>query len=261
MDNNVSIVVSSCDLFEDCWAPFIHSMRKYWPDCEWPVYVISNHKAIDGPEGFSFIKVGEDLKFASNLKRALDNIRTDYIIYLQEDFFLDRRVDNEAIKEHVAYCMRNGVDYMRLGFKFMNGRVVDKIYAENNITDAYSLCLQAAIWKRETLYGLLLDNWSGWDFEYKIRQYVMDNHICLKILELRKEFADKGIRYVTGTAVRKGRWTISGYDFLREEGFPHLLDKREREGYVLNTIQGVHGFFMMPCRALARLMRVFNWNF
>ena len=68
MDNNVSIVVSSCDLFEDCWAPFIHSMRKYWPDCEWPVYVISNHKAIDGPEGFSFIKVGEDLKFASSVK-------------------------------------------------------------------------------------------------------------------------------------------------------------------------------------------------
>ena len=78
-----AIVVNSCDAFNDCWNPFIHSMTKYWNDCPWQVYIISNNNTIECPKGFSFLQVGEDKKFASNLKKAISMLDSEYIIYLQ----------------------------------------------------------------------------------------------------------------------------------------------------------------------------------
>ena len=111
MNKNIAIVVSSCDFFQDCWEPFIYSIQKYWPDCPWPVYIISNEKEIKTPMGISFIKVGKDRLFASNLRTALHKIDADYIIYLQEDYWLNQRVDNNAIVEHINYRVQKQLDY------------------------------------------------------------------------------------------------------------------------------------------------------
>lgn len=261
MKDKVAIVVSSCDFFEDCWAPFFHSMKKYWPDCEWPVYMVSNHKEMACPEGFHFAKVGDDKKFASNLKRSLEQIDAEYVVYLQEDYFLNQKVDNDAIKRHVDYCQTNGVDYLRLGFPYLKGKQVDEVYTENDWLAPYALCLQAAIWKKETLYALLLENWSGWDFEYKIQKWAQEQGLKLRVFGLREGQKAIGVNYVTGTAVRKGRWTRPGYQYLKDEGFTDLLDKRGLEGWVFYHLQEVHGIFRKPCLAVVKLMKIVNWNF
>lgn len=259
--SKVAIVVSSCDFFEDCWAPFIHSLKKFWSDCEWQIYIISNNKEMDCPDGLHFIKVGEDKKFASNLKYALKQLDAEYIIYLQEDYFLNKKVDNEALQKHVKYCVDYGIDYMRLGFPFLTGKIIDDIYVENDMMDEYALCLQAAIWKKNMLETILIEGWSGWDFEYKIQQYAQNNGLKFKVLGIRKEYTTLGLNYVTGTAVRKGRWTRSGAKFLKEEGFSNLLSKRGIEGRVLYHFQEVHGIFRKPCLAVVKLMKIFQWNF
>lgn len=257
----ISIIVNSCDAFADCWKPFIHSIKKEWSDCPWPVYIISNNKEIDTPEGIKFLKVGEDRKFASNLKKALSSIDSKYIIYLQEDYFLNRKVNQKAIESHIEYCIQHDVDYMRLGMPFIKGDVENTIYSTNKLTDKYALCLQAAIWKKETLESLLFDGWSGWDFEYKIQRYAIENNIDLKILGLNQKYDAKGINYVTGTAVRKGRWTQSGYQYLKDEGFSELTLLRGCEGRVFAYLQTVSGVFNVPSRILVRIMKYFKWNF
>lgn len=257
---DTAIIVNSCDAFSDCWRPFIHSVRKYWNDCPWPVYIISNNNSISTPEGISFIKIGEDKKFASNLKKAIEAIDSEYIIYLQEDYFLNKNVDQKSIEQHLLYCKQNNVDYMRLGMPFIKGEPVE-CYSANKLTDKYALCLQAAIWKRSTLRSLLFEGWSGWDFEYKIQDYAIKQGMDIKIFGLRKECNEKGINYVTGTAVRKGKWTRSGYDFLKDEGFVTEIPKRGKEGYIFYHLQEIQGVFRLPALAIVKLMKKMKWNF
>lgn len=259
--NNIAIIVNSCDAFSDCWMPFIHSIKKEWSDCPWSVYIISNNKEIETPEGIAFIKVGEDKKFASNLKKALSVIDSKYIIYLQEDYFLNRKVNQKAIESHIEYCIQHDVDYMRLGMPFIKGDVENTIYSTNKLTDKYALCLQAAIWKKETLESLLFEGWSGWDFEYKIQRYAIENNMDLKILGLNKKNSAMGINYVTGTAVRKGKWTLSGYEFLKKEGYEDIIPKRGKEGFCFFHLQETHGILRLPALAIVKMMKWFNWNF
>lgn len=259
--NNISIIVNSCDAFADCWKPFIHSIKKEWDDCPWPVYIISNNQEIDTPEGIKFLKVGKDRKFASNLKQALSSTDSKHIIYLQEDYFLNRKVNQKAIESHIEYCIQHDVDYMRLGMPFIKGDVENTIYNTNNLTDKYALCLQAAIWKKETLESLLFDGWSGWDFEYKIQQYAIREGMKINILGINEENKCLGINYVTGTAVRKGKWTLSGYEFLKKEGYEDVIPKRGKEGFCFFHLQETHGILRLPALAIVKMMKWFNWNF
>ena len=82
----VSVVVTSCDHFSECWEPFIKSIDKHWGDCPWDINIISNYQSIKS-EKVKFINVGEDKGWASNLKVALKQIDSNYIIYLHEDYF------------------------------------------------------------------------------------------------------------------------------------------------------------------------------
>ena len=259
--SKVAVIVNSCDAFNDCWEPFIHSMTKFWGDCTWPVYLISNFKEIECPQGFSFLKVGEDRKFASNLKYAIERVDAEYLIYLQEDYFLNKKVNQEALGKHIEYCIHNDIDYMRLGMPFIKGESVSGIYTKNKLADKYALCLQAAIWKRKTLHSLLFEGWSGWDFEYKIQQYAIRERMKINILGINEENKCLGINYVTGTAVRKGKWTLGGYEFLKNEGFEDIIHKRRKEGFCFFHLQETHGILRLPALAIVKIMKCFNWNF
>lgn len=258
---NVAIVVSSCDFFKDCWEPFIYSIKKFWEECPYPIYIVSNNDSIDTPAGISFIKVGEDKKFASNLRAAIKEVDADYIIYLQDDYWLNKRVNNDDIAQHLDYCIQHQVDYLRLTFPFQKGEDVNGLYRKHELTQRYAICLQAAIWKRVTLLALLREGDSGWDFEYKIQQHAIQSHVGIKVLGIKQEYANSGINYVRGTAVRKGLWTIEGYHFLNDNGFDQLLEKRGKEGWFFGNIIDNQGPLRPLCLAIVKIMMKFKWNF
>src|SRR3954462_14572662 len=101
--SSVAIVVSSCDPFFDAWRPFVFFFRKYWPDCPFPVFLIVNRlrirSAIVQP-----IAVGPDREWASNMISALASISQPYILYFQEDYFLNGPVNNELLAKDFAYA-------------------------------------------------------------------------------------------------------------------------------------------------------------
>src|SRR3989344_9116599 len=90
--NNCAIVVSSFDGFVDLWEPFFTLLFRYWPDCPYPIYLISNSKTYDHPR-VTTVAIGEDGKWANNLFIALDQIPATHIIYMQDDYFLTGPVD------------------------------------------------------------------------------------------------------------------------------------------------------------------------
>ena len=89
-----AILISSCDLYSDCWLPMIYSLRKNWPECPYPVFIVSNYRKLE-EKGINFTDVGEDKGFGSNTKKALELIKADYVIFFLDDFFLND-IDKEG---------------------------------------------------------------------------------------------------------------------------------------------------------------------
>ena len=83
-NKNCSIIVSSCDNFSDLWEPFFILFFKYWPDCPFKIYLISETK-IYSDEKVEMISLKKDMGWASNLKAAIRRINTPYFIYFQEE--------------------------------------------------------------------------------------------------------------------------------------------------------------------------------
>lgn len=257
------IVVSSCDAFKDCWEPFLYSVKKYLAEMPYEIYIISNFLELPDDK-IAFIKVGEDKGWASNLKKALTQIDADYILYMQEDYWLTRNINTDKFRAQVDYCNNNGVDYLRLSYPYCDKYRIDSMFAMSPVeSEKYALCLQPAIWKKETLEKLLIEGWSGWDYEAKVCQYVVDNKIPIKaqvVLSYGDE--EQKLWYVDYTAVRKGKWTRPGAAYLRNNGFERLLKNRKTEGWLIDKLAIWRNIpiFHPFASGLIRMLNKFKWN-
>jgi hypothetical protein len=158
-----SVLVVSCDKYKDLWTPFFTLFSRYWPDCEWPVYLGTNfaHPDVDYVRT---IPAGEDEAWSKRLRFFLQQLTTEYVLLLLEDFFLDRPVSSDSIREHLKLLHSlDGAslrlfpnpypDYVRKGIGVIHPRA------------AYRVSLQASIWNRSRLLDLLVDEESPWQFE------------------------------------------------------------------------------------------------
>lgn len=265
---NTAIVVSSCDLYSDCWLPMIHSLRKFWSDCPYPIYIVSNFESLD-EVGINFIKVGEHKGFGSNMNRALDYIQEDNIIFFLEDFFLNEKVDNEIISQHIKYCSEKDIDFMKIDscdIMFRDElRIENSCYCSNPIDRRYSLNLAIAIWKKNSFKSLCVEGYSAWDFERNGIDYIRKNNININSVTILSSCISKNtIKKIGGAgAVTKGRWTISGKNYLNENGFSFLLNKREVEGRFsryLTSFYTPNSLLWLPFGLLLRIIQKLNIN-
>lgn len=236
----IAVLISSCDAFNDCWAPMLYSLKRYWPDCPFPIYFISNYNKIDDP-GIEFINVGKDNGFASNLGFALNKIDCDYIIYFQEDYFLSENVNTVAIIGHINHCYENNIDLLKIhGNDFLlrdQYRINDSDYCINPLDIRYSINTSVAIWKREILARLCVKGYSGWNWERNIISFIESNRIKINSEILHSScYKEKSIITLPGGAVAKGRWTQNGVFFLRRFGFENVVSRREVEGKFITLL-------------------------
>lgn len=227
----VALLVCSCDYYSECWGPIVASFKKYWPDCEYPIVIVSNHKDWDSNEA-QVVKVGDHKGWASDTLKAVSMTDFDYYIYFQEDYFLNKPVDNEAIKAHVKHCVENGVEYLKIhpdpgAPQNDDKRIGDSDYCLNPLLKKYSINTAIAIWHRDLFKKVCVPGYTGWDFEYKIVQYLKEHHVTVKSEMLHSSVAyTKGITTIRGNGIQRGKWTPAGVEFLRENGFENLISNR-----------------------------------
>ena len=258
--NKFALVISSCDLYSDCWKPLFHSIHKYWPDCPYPIYLICNYMD-SGDDSVIPIKVGEHLGWGSNTKKALSQIECDYLIYFQEDYFMNKPVNTECMKENLEYCVKNNVDYLRLMPPFKDKYPYDDIYcidkAVRRKTKLRAMSLMACIWKKSTLDNLCIEGWTGWDFERKILAYIKERNIKINRLVVKSSMYSKfGLPVIGSTGIRKGIWTKEGYDYLVENGFILEAQGRKVEGKFMTWCRNQHQpLLRIPCAIMIRIMQ------
>lgn len=237
-NNEVTILVSSFDGFADCWVPFLYGFKKYWPSCKYQIYLITNSKDSPDETMLPSLKTSEDLGWASNLSLALESVDSDYIIYLQEDFWLNQQVNQANLERYIEIVKQRNWQFLRIA-----PLTVPKAYLNENVFPTFGkkrLTLQAGIWEKSFLQSLLFEGESGWDFEQKSTERLKGKQkktYCVNS-GLASNFV---LAYCWGTAVRKKKWTRGAVDFIEKENLEFDLTKRKRESNLETALLKLSG--------------------
>jgi hypothetical protein len=251
----LSILVVSCDRYGDLWKPFFVFQRKFWPDCPYRIFVGSNHTPCL-ESGVTSLTIGDDRNWSDGLMRMLGSIPTEFVLTIQEDFLLWKRVRNEEVEHCLRFLLSTGGFSIKLK---PAPRPNVSIPGEPLIGilqpgAPYRVSNQATIWRKSALQSLLVSGESPWTMESKGTA--------------RSEAIEKGfysvwrpvLQYEGHGAISRGKWERKWVRRCRELGVSPDLSSRK----VMSLLEsfrwsvGKAGFSvigLVPWRVRARLLR------
>jgi hypothetical protein len=215
------IVISSCDRYSDAWGPFFTLFFRYWPDCPFPIYLISTGRQFPDAR-VTTVPFPVDLGWSGNLIGTLKQITEPYIIYFQEDYFLKAKVDTDQVRSALDFIRNENAAYLRLyrpypDLPYKNHTLIGAI----SLNAPYRNCTQTAIWKTDLLLSLLRPGETGWDFE--LRGGLERSR---QLPEPFLAYKQPVINYVC-TAILRGEYMWDAVRFCRREGIK--LDHKARK--------------------------------
>lgn len=213
--NDLTIFVNTSDNFDDCWGPFFRLFNLYWPDCPFPIVLNTEtkdyqYKSLDIT--CSKVSAGDATRigWSECLLRALDKIQTPYILYLQEDYFLESPVKEDRILD-LLNELRAGVAGA-IRFSGSNGigpfhPTKSSLILEVDKSAKWRLSLQAGLWKKSVLASLVRKHETPWQLESygSIRTRWLKDKICC-VNSVNNTSFDNEIFPYTPTGVVAGRW-------------------------------------------------------
>lgn len=254
-NNNLAILIVSCDKYADIWEPFFKIFFKEWEDIPFKIYLGSNYKKYEDKR-VTNISIGEDRAWCENLEKMIKNIEEDNIMFILEDFFLTNKVNTSEIEKAFEYFKKNNIDCLKLcpdryhKSKKIIGSIENIVIKDLEPYTPYRINTAVCIWKKYFLMALCIPGLSAWDFETVNSELI--NYFDCKIYYL-----EPPILYFKH-AVEKGRWLEQGMNNLKknnilvEYGERGLYDpemKTEEEKNVIKNLIRNYSVFL-PIRKL-----------
>lgn len=169
-----SVFVNTCDSFDDCWAPFFTLLRKNWPSCGAPIFLNTENAVWTAPDvaiHCTRVQTGSQrrLTWSECLLAGLEQVKTPLVLYLQEDYFINRPVRADVIEAAADYMMTHpAVKHVALtahGSRGPHSDAAEEWLQTIGQRAAYRISTQAGLWRVETLRSYLRPEESGWMFE------------------------------------------------------------------------------------------------
>jgi len=208
-----AVVMITCKKFSQAWNPFFILLKKYWPDCPYKIYMITDFGKYED-EIVETITIGSDLGFSSNLIYGLNKIPEDIILYFQEDYLFTDYFNTEKILSFENYlCENSNIGCLRLAP--CPGPTAPSEYKDLGILqigDAYRVSTQTAFWRKNVLLSLLVLKESGGDFEIKGTK--RSNNLPYKFLSVWRE--QTPTPYFI-TAIVRSVWQEGALELLKKE--------------------------------------------
>lgn len=206
---DLSLLVLSCDKYKDLWDVFAHYFRTNWPDCPFPVYLLTNEETHQA-DGIVSLQTGADVGWSDSVIRALAKLQSKYVLFLMDDTFLHVPFQTSVVLDALEFLERAGgtcVKLRPLPFP-LQGVPGEVSYGRLSADTPYRNGLFMSIWNRPCLLGYLKKGESAWQFE---------------TLASSRTEADKGFYAVRQDhfkfihAIIKGRWIRSSFERVSKD--------------------------------------------
>jgi hypothetical protein len=238
MHHSYALLVNTTDSFSDCWEPFFKLFSIYWTEYEGKIYLNTEYKNysyknlnIIPVKGCSVKLCEHKITWSECLKRALESIDNDIVLYMQEDYFLKDTVKNEIVEKYVRLMKEHeDIHCIHLTDQAV---IADKKSKDYNglytvaLKQRYRISCQAALWRKDVLLSYLRPYENAWQFEefgsrrgaaLKHNFYVVDkNWVKLNKFEI--------IPYIF-TGIVQGRWNEEVVSLFAEHGIEIDFTKR-----------------------------------
>jgi hypothetical protein len=173
MKDKLTVVIGSCDSYNNLWKNFDILFKRYW-EIDTTNIFISETKSIPYNDYINVLP-GIGLAWGERMLAGLDLVTTPYVCFLLEDYYLTETIDSAFIEEHINILNEYNADKVMFD-KIYPADVYNLTYIKDNIyqfnnTSMYLNSVQPAIWKTDYLKQVLLPQYSPWQFELDGNSY------------------------------------------------------------------------------------------
>ena len=114
MENNFSIIISTCDKFSDLWDAHVLLLNQNWADRNVETFLVTDKPTDRTFENVTVVAAGEGTEITERLRAVMPLIRTEYVLFTLDDYFLTERISTQAVNEDIQIMEKHQIDYLRL---------------------------------------------------------------------------------------------------------------------------------------------------
>jgi len=214
-DPSLAVLVNSSRGYRDCWFPFFRLLEIHWPECRFPLYLnveegTYEHPSLEvrcltHPPGPSASRI----PWSDQLLASLEMIPERYVLYMQEDYFLDAPVDHGRLEECLTNAAGAGLGCVHLTpFGAHGGRRTAELPYLVDVPriSHYRFSTQAAIWDKAVLASYVRPGESAWETEILGTLRSWSRPEPVRTVTQRDAHGARPIMSYTGTGIIRGKW-------------------------------------------------------
>lgn len=111
---SIAVLVHACDRYEFLFEGFAHFFHQHWDKNIKCSYYFATEEIDREIPGFISIKPGKG-EWSDRLTKILrDDIKEDYVLYLQEDMWLSKNVNPDFFSQLFEYVVKNNCQMLKL---------------------------------------------------------------------------------------------------------------------------------------------------
>jgi len=230
----MAILVNSSDGFRDCWDPFFHLLETHWPSCRFPLYLnveeaTYEHRSLkvrclNHPR----LPSGANVPWSDRLIESLRAIPEPYVMYMQEDYFVDAPVRDDIVEDCLRVVSDEEVGCVHL--THFGARVGNRTAERRYLVDVprisrYRVSTQAAVWDKEVLLAYVRRGETVWETEALGTLRAWTTHRPIRTVDLSRLDGSPVMPYI-GTGIIRGKWHPEMPPLFARHGIDIDFDRR-----------------------------------
>lgn len=222
MNQRMTVVVKSCDLYSDLWEPMSEFLRRFWPDCPYEIVLVTESYELPLNTIFSRVIHTNNTQWSTSMLHMLDSLETPYFMLLLEDLWPSQPVVTNDIEHCLDLMESENIGSVQLQPNRLSGKLctADRNYSIVPFGVPYRVCASPGIWNVSFLRSILLPGESPWDFE-RIGSYRRTSAAMPILCANHSLFTP-----VATGAVIAGEWDPVAIDFADKMGVQLCLESR-----------------------------------
>ncbi len=229
---NLTVVVNTCDAYYDVLGIFFYAWQDCWPDCPHPVVINTESRAYSHPARVHHHRSSNGTDdWGARLLATLSTIDSEFVMMLYDDFILDAPLNQEHVHQALGLLRAQPsavVTYLINTSLPLSCTDTDDIFVQLKDRVDYRLNSAPAIWRKQALMDYTKAGDTPWAWEvFGTYRTWGDGRV---FYSLNPNQADiYSYNYNKGGAIYRGKW-------VRE------VVERMAQKYPLNIDWTVRGF-------------------
>lgn len=235
--NDLTVVVNTCDAYHDVLGIFFHAWQDCWPDCPYPVVINTESRAYSHPARVHHYSTptGTD-DWGARLRATLSTIQSEFVMMLYDDFILDAPVSNERVQQALSLMQSQpstAVTYLIDTAAPLSLNDTDDVFIPIKDRVDYRLNSAPGIWRRQALMEYTRAGDTPWAWEvFGTYRTWGDGRVFYSLNPKQADIYP--YNYNKGGAIYRGKWVREVIDRVVQK-YPLNIDWTLR-GFSSDTV-------------------------